>query len=311
MFSDEVIEVVQKEYLDDWVEMMREFEKLKRKISLNKKEDFVQIALRHCFHEVYHDLMDVNLNNAFKNNLAGTRGAILNRNKLQIPKGVISQMIKQVSTSISSHTTFLLQLEEIEHLDFIVMVGGFSNSPIVVQEVKDHVPSSLPVIVPENPELSVVQGAVMFGWKPEMFKSRKSRRSYGVGTHKTFRENIDPERLMFYDENNVKKCKKRFSKLVNVGEEIEIGKSVKKKYRSYKLHGLSHSKFSIYESENNDVTYYDEPGVRKLGSIGFYFDAGDVKREVEVTLLFGGTEIFVTCKDLENGLEYKAVYDFL
>ena len=116
---------------------------------------------------------------------------------------------------------------------------------------------------------------------------------------------------MFYDENNVKKCKTRFSKLVNVGEEIEIGKSVKKKYNSYNRHGGLYSNFSIYESENNDVTYCDEPGVRKLGSIRFPFDDGNVKRKVEFTLLFGGTEIFVTCKNLANGLEYKAVYDFL
>ena len=144
-----------------------------------------------------------------------------------------------------------------------------------------------------------------------MLKSRKSRRSYGVNVRKIFRENIDPERSMFYDENNVKKCNKRFSKLVNVGEEIEIGKSVKKIYNFNNGHGLSHSNLSIYESENNDVTYYNEPGVRKLGSIKILFDDGDVKRKVEVTLLFGGTEIFVTCKNLANGLEYKAVYDFL
>ena len=82
------------------------------------------------------------------------------------------------------------------------MVGGLSNSPIVVQEVKKHA-SSIPVIVPENPELSVVQGAVMFGWKPDMFKSRKSKRSYGTLVIRDFLENIDPERLMFYDDDNV------------------------------------------------------------------------------------------------------------
>ena len=84
-----------------------------------------------------------------------------------------------MAKSISSHTTELLGKRENKNLiDFIVMVGGFSKSPIVVQEVKDNV--SIPVIVPESPELSVVQGAVMFGWKPEIVKSRKSKRTYGI-----------------------------------------------------------------------------------------------------------------------------------
>ena len=73
----------------------------------------------------------------------------MNRHKLQIPKNVISEMIKKVAKSISSHTTELLGKRENKNLGFIVMVGGFSNSPIVarivVQEIKDHV--SIPVVV--------------------------------------------------------------------------------------------------------------------------------------------------------------------
>ena len=169
-----------------------------------------------------------------------TRGASLNRFKLQIPRTVILEMLGEVAKSISTHTSFLLKQKENAGINFVLMVGGLSNSPIVVQEVKKHA-SSIPVIVPENPELSVVQGAVMFGWKPDMFKSRKSKRSYGTLVIRDFLENIDPERLMFYDDDNVKKCDKCFDKLVGVDDEVEIdqivdivstlSKSIKDEYR--------------------------------------------------------------------------------
>ena len=129
---------------------------------------------------------------------------------------------------IRDSATFLLQQKENQNLDFIVMIGGFSNSPIVVQEVKDQVSSFLPVIVPENAELSVVQGAVMFGWKPDIFKLRKSKRTYGIACGSIFRENIDPQNLIFYDGNYVKRCKYRFDKLVSVNEDIEIDHTVKR-----------------------------------------------------------------------------------
>ena len=311
MFTKEVIDNVKHEYPDDWVEMMLDFEKIKRKISLNSDDDFAQIALRPCIQEVYQEVMNVNLKNAFKN-IPGTRGATLNRHKLQIPKTVISEMIKQVAKSISSHATFLLQQKENQNLDFIVMIGGFSNSPIVVQEVKDQVSSFLPVIVPENAELSVVQGAVMFGWKPNIFKSRKSKRTYGIACGLIFRENIDPEHLIYYDDNYVKRCEYRFDKLVSVNEDIEIDHTVKRIQNPNEQNQLS-AVIKIYESEKDEVTYCDEPGTRQLGSITIPMTdtTGGMNRKMEITVRFGGTEIVVNGKDLTTGVDVKAVYDFL
>ena len=105
---------------------------------MKSKEDFVFVKLQPCVHEVYLDVMNVNLDNTFINNFAGKRGAILlNYPKLKIPNNVISQMIEQVAKSVHSHTTFMLNQEEIIALDFVAMVGGFLNSPIVIQEVKN------------------------------------------------------------------------------------------------------------------------------------------------------------------------------
>ena len=311
IFTKEVIERVKKEYPSDWVEMMSQFEKIKRTISLDESEEFVQMMLRPCIQEIYLEVMEVNLESTFSK-IAGRRGATLDRHRLQIPKSVISEMIKEVAKSISTHTKFLLEQEENKDLNFLVMVGGFSNSPIVVQVVKDCVPSTIPVIVPENADLCVVQGAVMFGWRPEIIKSRKSKKSYGISTCMPFRENIDPERLIAYDGKKAKRCNKRFDKLVTVGEEIEIDQTVKRVY--YPLfHKSVEVRIAIYISEESTVTYCDEPGASELGFIMVPMPntTGGMDRKIEVEVRFGGTEIFVSGKDLTTGKAVQALYDFL
>ena len=190
------------------------------------------------------------------------------------------------------------------------MVGGFSNSPIVIQEIRNQV--QIPVIVPENPEVSVAKGAVMFGWNPNMFKSRKSKRTYGISERRIFLENIHPERLMIYDDDNVKECASCFEKLVSVNEEVEIDQIVTRSYVPCAHNQLSMN-INIYESEKINVSYCDEPGVRKLGVIKVPMadTNGDRDREVKVEVRFGGTEFFVICKDVTTGAVRSAQYDFL
>ena len=312
IFSMEVIDRLKEQYSAVWVEMMREFEQMKRKISHENQDEFVRMMLRPCIQEVYQDVMDVNLNSAFRdNNANATRGAILNRHKLQIPRGVICEMIKQVAKSISSHTSFLMKQTEAENLDFIVLVGGFSNSPIVVKQIRDLV-GCLPVIVPENAELSVVQGAVMFGWRPDVFKSRKSTRTYGISMVSTFRENIDPERLMFFDDDKVKKCRSLFDKLVCINEDIDFDQIVTRTYYPVYNDQLEMN-ICIYESQESDVSYCDEPGTTKLGFVKVPMRdvTGNKSRKVEVYVRFGDTEFFVTGKDVTTGADVLAKYDFL
>ena len=311
IFSEIVIDQLKRQYAPDWIEMMRDFETTKRKISLENQDEFVRMMLRPCVHEIYQEVMDVNLNTAFKNNTVGTRGAMLNRHKLQVPRSVISEMIERVAKSISAHTSFLMKQNECDNLDFIVMVGGFSNSPIVVKEIKDLV-GILPVIVPENAELSVVQGAVMFGWRPDIFKSRKSKRTYGISMVSTFRENLDPERLMFYDDEKVKKCKMIFDRLIGVNEDIEIDQTVTRTYYPV-YHDQVEMNICIYESEETVVPYCDVPEARKLGFIRVPMTdtTGNKSRKVNVNVRFGDTEFFVAGRDETTGTDVQARYDFL
>jgi activator of 2-hydroxyglutaryl-CoA dehydratase len=72
-------------------------------------------------------------------------------------------------------------------VDFIFMVGGFSESPYL----KNHIKSKFEIdgrqiLVPKRPQVSVIRGACMFGLNPRSITSRISKKTYGINTLTTF-----------------------------------------------------------------------------------------------------------------------------
>ena len=98
--------------------------------------------------------------------------------RLVISTSIIKDMIHNVAVSIKNLIDGILQKIDISTLDAIIMVGGFSNSPIVLEEMKRLVNKRVPLIVPGDAELSIVMGAVLFGWKKNVISNRMSRMTY-------------------------------------------------------------------------------------------------------------------------------------
>jgi molecular chaperone DnaK (HSP70) len=74
-------------------------------------------------------------------------------------------------------------------VNFIFMVGGFSESPFLKAEIKKGFSASeyaINVLVPRRPQVSVIRGACMFGLNPRSITSRISKMTYGINTLTTF-----------------------------------------------------------------------------------------------------------------------------
>lgn len=78
-----------------------------------------------------------------------------------------------------------------ESINFIFMVGGFSESPYLKAVIKEAFEKEdLHILVPRRPQVSVIRGACMFGINPRSITSRISKKTYGINTLTTF----DPEK---------------------------------------------------------------------------------------------------------------------
>ena len=75
-------------------------------------------------------------------------------------------------------------------VNFIFMVGGFSESPFLKAEIKSTFEAQeeggIAVLVPRRPQVSVIRGACMFGLNPRSITSRISKMTYGINTLTTY-----------------------------------------------------------------------------------------------------------------------------
>ena len=135
---------------------------LSRKLELAKKKDFllsdtVKIGIPGHLTELFRKVHDQNLEKYIDgNHLLKTSVAVKN-DKLKIKAAKMVSMFKR---SIDLLTKRLRELDETltaNGIDTIVLVGGFSESKVVQEAMKEHFIGRT-VITPEEPSLAVLKG---------------------------------------------------------------------------------------------------------------------------------------------------------
>jgi molecular chaperone DnaK (HSP70) len=81
---------------------------------------------------------------------------------MRIDTNLIIDMFKQASERIIKLISDVLKKMKGSNLEMIVLVGGFSGCKVIQDNIKSFFPSYR-VIVPEDTELAVLKGAVLFG----------------------------------------------------------------------------------------------------------------------------------------------------
>lgn len=109
-----------------------------------------------------------------------------------------------------------------EAVDFIFMVGGFSESPYLKAEIlKKFEKSKIQVLVPRRPQISVVRGACLYGLNPRSITSRIAKKTYGINTLTTFDPELHPESKKVIIEGE-EFCEDVFDAFVRKGESVSI-----------------------------------------------------------------------------------------
>ncbi|XP_060606755.1 heat shock 70 kDa protein 12A-like [Ruditapes philippinarum] len=104
--------------------------------------------------------------------------------------------------------------------DFLEMLREFEINKN--ESVKEAF-SNKRIIVPSEPGLAVLKGAVLFGHDPLVMKSRVSKYTYGIEIIDKFVEGLSPERYRVF-ENGIYKCRYTFCPFVRAGELVPVGK---------------------------------------------------------------------------------------
>ncbi|XP_062619256.1 heat shock 70 kDa protein 12A-like [Saccostrea cucullata] len=210
-------------------------------------------------------------------------------------------------------------LEEVNHLDQILLVGGFSCSKYLCEQIKSHSDfSGINFCCPKEPGLAVLQGAVIFGYNPEEVEFRICRYTYGIEVNRAFDKSRHPEEKRDFIDGEVV-CKDIFSVLVYEGEKVKYDEPkiclLKSSHRQAdrKQIPLQTAIYAGKDIKRDRLTFITDQGIKPVGKITNqppekgWPDLVEFKTKV----YFGRTEIRIEELDITNNVFIEAEFDLM
>ena len=213
--------------------------------------------------------------------------------KLKMSPNLIKSFFNNSIENIISHIGNILKA--IQDVDMILLVGGYAESQLVQERIKKKF-ENYSIIIPQDCNLVVMKGAVLFGHNPMSISARILRFTYGTSLHPMFDSKKHPQENHYIDENGVERCRDFFDKLIckntkvpATGEIVTV--DVVPLYETQKLY-LSR----VYCTEKEDIIVVDE-SCELVGTLEVLVPS-HVERiwEAYERYVFGMTEIEVSAR---------------
>lgn len=307
IFTTAVVSKIKREFAEHWLKIMRDFEDIKRNLDVDKEYD--TIFLTDPFVQIYLEAFGISIAEDNRVTERG-RGAFIRRSSLKIPVHAIIGFINDVAEKVKKYVEELMVQSDCSDIDFIIMVGGFSNSGILRQVIKDL--QIADVYAPKDAETAVVKGAVLFGWNPECIQTRRSAKTYGISTSSVFQENVHPPKFKYTDGEGNVWCDNIFCPIVTINQELQYGEKIILSYSPVTTQQTSAS-LKFYASDEKKVDYCTDKGCIQLGCLEVLMRKYDgvTNRRIICKYDFSDTEINVTAHDETSGKYFTTTLDFL
>jgi len=169
--------------------------------------------------------------------------------------------------------------------------------------IKSHFGSPYRILLPRNATMAVVQGAVMFGQKPDLLESRIMTLTYGIRVHKWILDGLHPESKKKVIAG-IPRCKDVFLKFVKVNEVVKVGE--KRRFPSFAcLTGEQrHGKTGSFLSGRSDLESVTDSDVEKTPGRGLVLETPEAWKTRDI-------EIKVRVVNLTSSTQSTAYLNFL
>ncbi|KAH3831105.1 heat shock 70 kDa protein 12A-like [Dreissena polymorpha] len=231
--------------------------------------------------------------------------------KMRLDSTIFKSFFKECIDKIVHHIRDLLSKPEVNGTSMLLMVGGFSESEMM-QDAITNAFKNCRVIIPDEAELCVMKGAVIFGHRPIAITSRVSRYTYGVNISPPFDPSSHPESHKV-TVGRRERCQNVFNPYIHEGEKIDVGKEIVRRHITLNTH-QTEMLLNIYASPKKTPQFVDEPEVELLGQVTVQLPDSDELIKVEVKMIFGETELRVEANEMsanQNNKTYTSFFDFL
>jgi molecular chaperone DnaK (HSP70) len=234
----------------------------------------------------------------------------------KILKSVIDQLVIKVENQFTALKN--------QRCNILFLVGGFAESPVLKQRIKDEFSDRVDrIVVPDRPGATVLQGAASFGVNPGVIVARRSRLTYGTGAMKNFDEALDCEHGKRISAENRSKtfgtdfsndgCKNRFDIFVAAGERVPSNAVVTRSY----IIPFNSTEFTIkfLSTHNPKVRYTDveEDDVTEIAQVDLRFPFAlqdSSTKPMEIEMQFGQSQIIAYAIDPISGNRERCEFRF-
>ncbi|CAC5426221.1 unnamed protein product [Mytilus coruscus] len=306
-----VIIEIRTKHPSEYFDLMTNFEHKKTSLSiLDPSEDKAMVTLRvpYIWLQVFKEINEESLQEALQNTMYNGR-VVIHSDKLRINTKLFRTFFDFSINNVLRIFEDLFQKPEIANIKTVLAVGGYSESPVLIGSIKEKFPN-LTVIVPKDPGLAVLKGAVLYGFEPHAITERVSQYTYGVAMQKPY----DPD---VYDASKIANVRGRggkrmvddvFDKHIEIGKVCKIGE-FEQEHDYYPLvneQKIAH--FEFYASELKSPKYTTDTKCQMIGT--FSVELSKAGR-IFLKLNASGTEIIGIVREEETGKESRAYFSLM
>jgi hypothetical protein len=193
----------------------------------------------------------------------------------------------------------------------IVLVGGLARSPYVREALRRRFGAEYRVLVPANPALAVLEGAVHYAYNPRAFASRRSKYTYGFALALPWEPGVDSPMRKFRDKDQAMMCRDRFAVAVRRLDRVAVDEPfpfvVEPSFTD-----SSQVTVQLFKTRAAEPRYTDDEGCEPVGELAVDVSetAGQAERPLALLFYFGRSQIQVEAIDLTTSKKFQAAIGF-
>ncbi|XP_052779685.1 heat shock 70 kDa protein 12A-like [Mya arenaria] len=306
IIGDKAFEVFKNTCREDFTFLTGDFEIKKRTVTLST--DTVVFRLSSSLSSTVLECTGKTLQTLIEESIYAGKVKLI-ADKLKVDTDIMKDLFVPQIRAITDHIAKLIE-QKFNGLDAIVLVGGFSTCRLLQNAVIEKF-RHCRVIIPNESDLVVLKGAVLFGHRPDQITQRISKYTYGVSTNLPFDDKIHPRHLKKIDEQGKAICPTCFCKHIVSGQTLVAGEPQSSKWYSPISSASRTITFPIYRTLSTNPVFVTEEGCQLAGKLRLPLAGSGLDRNVKVEMIYGETEIKVEAKEIATGKVHHLRVDFL
>lgn len=313
LLGDKITDEFISNYKKEFLALMRDFETQKRQVT-PKTTSSIELKVPACLQllcqkQQYND----NLANVVFRSVYQGRVKYANH-RLKIDAVVSNEFFRAITVEMAkliNHS--LTTLKTAKDISILVLTGGFAESEVVQEIMHQELVGKTQInkiIVPPDPDIAVLKGAVIYGNHPGTISCRINRQTIGLRIARLYNPEMHPvERRSVL--HGIEYVLDIFSPFLTIGTRVPVGFIAHQAMTSTEPNQRK-IEIDVYQSSLLSHNYVTEEGCESMGKVQYDIPIpSEEARTIFVDFLLGDTELQMIVVDKKTNFVSKYFFPML